>query len=457
MKQINKKTKSVSKWLVIFSLVFAGEMIFSLPFHVARFFRPTLLDVFGLTNTELGDVIAVYGIMAMLAYFPGGALADRFSPRKLMSFSLLATALGGLYFAQIPRQSGLFFLFGYWGLTTIFLFWAAMIKATREWGGKLSQGRAFGILDGGRGLVAAGAATLAVLILGAFMQESIENTSDAERRKALETVIYFYTFLTVAAAGLTWTFIDDQQRADSQAPENLWQGMKTVLAKRVAWLQAVIVVCAYSAYKGLDYYSLYAVDVLKMNEVDAAWFVSNASYIRAVSAVAAGFVVDRFSAGKVIAWLFGLLIAGYFLLAVLQPEEGFRLVIISNIIVTFVAVYALRGVYFALLEETKISGKLTGAAVGLISFIGYTPDAFFNSLAGRILDASPGLQGYRHFYLVLAAFSVAGLVATVWLFRIRKKHTGHSSGKPKGAIEKNPRAWESRISPWQLQVKKCNK
>ena len=94
--------------------------------------------------------------------------------------------------------------------------------------------------------------------------------------------------------------------------------------------------------------------------------------------------------------------------------------IISNIIITFIAVYALRGVYFALLEETKISGKLTGTAVGLISVIGYTPDAFFNSLAGRILDASPGLEGYQHFYMVLAVFSVIGMVATVVLSNTKK-------------------------------------
>jgi len=164
---------------MIFSLVFAGEMIFSLPFHVVRFFRPTMLYVFQLTNTELGDSIAVYGIMAMVAYFPGGALADKYSARKLMTTSLVATGLGGIYFAQIPSQMGLFFLFGYWGITTIFLFWAAMIKATRDWGGHLSQGKAFGILDGGRGLMAAGAATLAVFIMSSLLPENIENTSDA--------------------------------------------------------------------------------------------------------------------------------------------------------------------------------------------------------------------------------------------------------------------------------------
>jgi predicted MFS family arabinose efflux permease len=62
--------------LYILVLILAGEMIFSLPFHTARFFRPTLLEVFGFSNTQLGDAFAIYGITAMLAYFPGGALAD---------------------------------------------------------------------------------------------------------------------------------------------------------------------------------------------------------------------------------------------------------------------------------------------------------------------------------------------------------------------------------------------
>lgn len=417
----HKSTKS--RWLTIFCLVFAGEMIFSLPFHVTRFFRPTLLDVFHLTNTQLGDSIAAYGIMAMLAYFPGGALADRFSARKLMTLSLLATGLGGFYFAQIPGQTGLFFLFGYWGITTIFLFWAALIKATREWGGHLSQGKAFGILDGGRGLVAAGAATLGVFILSSILPDNIKNITGAERQKALQAVIYLYTFLTVAAAALTWFFISDTEKETVHDRHNLMKGIKEVILNRTVWLQAIIVVCAYSAYKALDYYSLYAVDVLGMNEVDAAWFISNASYLRAVSAVAAGLVVDRYSAGKVIGWLFGILIISYVLISFLTPAGEKLLIVYADIVVTFIAVYGLRGVYFALLEETKISGVLTGTAVGLISVIGYTPDAFFNSLAGRILDASPGLKGHQHFYMVLAVFSVVGLVATMGLVYANKDKT----------------------------------
>ena len=137
------------------ALVVAGEAVFCLPFHVTRFFRPTVLGVFDLTNTELGVAQAVYGVVAMLSYFPGGPLADRFPARHLITASLLRTSLGGLYFASFPPNRGLWLLFGFWGLTTIFLFWAALIRATREWGAEDEQGLAFGVLDGGRGLFAA--------------------------------------------------------------------------------------------------------------------------------------------------------------------------------------------------------------------------------------------------------------------------------------------------------------
>ena len=73
------------KFIAIVSLILAGEIIFALPFHLARFFRPTLLELFELTATQLGAAQGLYGIIAMLSYFPGGLLADRYTraPRRL--------------------------------------------------------------------------------------------------------------------------------------------------------------------------------------------------------------------------------------------------------------------------------------------------------------------------------------------------------------------------------------
>lgn len=412
LNKTSNQNSTISKWLVIFSLVFAGEMIFSLPFHVARFFRPTLLGAFNLTNTDFGDILSVYGIMAMLAYFPGGIIADRFPARKLMAVSLFATAAGGIYMLQIPNQLGLSILFGYWGVTTIFLFWAAMIRATREWGGKLEQGKAFGILDGGRGLVAAGIATVAVVIMARIFPENVNNLSDQQRIDAIQSVIWLYVIMTTGAGVLVWFLIPESKQNKVQKHLNPLIEMAQVIRNRNVWLQAIIVVSAYCGYKGLDYYSLYAVDVLGMNELESAEFMSLTAYLRPLGAITAGFIVDRLSAKKVISISFALLVFAYVTLSYLTPNEGLVNIIIANIIITFIAVYALRGVYFALVAETKIPLSFTGTAVGLISVIGYTPDVFFNSIAGRILDANPGLAGFQNYFLMLAVFSTLGLLAT---------------------------------------------
>ena len=116
------------------TLVIAGELIFGLAFNVPRFFRPTMLEAFGLTNTQLGDMFAFYGVMSMLSYFPGGTLADHFSARSLIAASLFSSAVGGLFMATFPGPTQMAFLYGYWGVTTILLFWGALIRATRDWG-----------------------------------------------------------------------------------------------------------------------------------------------------------------------------------------------------------------------------------------------------------------------------------------------------------------------------------
>ena len=82
--------------------------------------------------------------------------------------------------------------------------------------------------------------------------------------------------------------------------------------------------------------------------------------------------------------------------------------------------FALRGIYFALLHETRTPKHLTGATVGLVSLVGYTPDIFFAPIAGRILDADPGLVGHQHYFMFLGGIAVIGILVVallVWLNR----------------------------------------
>jgi nitrate/nitrite transporter NarK len=412
----------MSRYLLMATLIFAGEIIFGLPFHTARFFRPTLLEAFGFTNTELGDVFAVYGVMAMIAYFPGGILADRFSARTLLTVSLIATGAGGFYMASYPGTVGMALLYGYWGVTTILLFWAALIRATREWGGTSSQGRAFGILEGGRGVAAALFATLGVALLAWLFPDTGSPVTSEERREAFRAVIFLYSFAAIATAALTWVLIPAAKHAGDFGP-GAWRGAGAVVTRPLVWAQAAIIVCAYCGYKGLDNYSLYAVQVLGMDEVAGAQLAAYGAYIRPFAAIAAGSLADRWAASKVIGLSFFVLLLSYAMLSFALPDGSGLSVIYANIFVSFFAVFALRGVYFALLDENRIPAYFTGAATGMVSFIGYTPEIFFAPITGRILDANPGLVGHQNYFLFLAGVMVLGVIVVSWLLRLQKSAT----------------------------------
>ena len=408
----------------MFSLIIAGEMIFGLPFHTARFFRPTFLEVFGFTNTQAGDLFALYGVTAMIAYFPGGALADRYPARTLLTASLFATAAGGFYMATIPAAVNMAFLYAFWGVTTIFLFWGALIRATREWGGQSSQGVAFGVLEGGRGLAAALVSTLALAVFAAIMPENVGLASDDVRRAGMQSIIFVYSFAALGAGILAWLTVPVPDHI-SYKRSNPLRGMAVVLRRPVIWAQAAIIICAYCGYKGLDNYSLYAVQVLGMDEVRGAALSTYGAWVRPFGAVIAGLVADRFNAARTIGVAFVVLIMSYCLLGVSASDAAALNIIYANLFVSFFAVFSLRGIYFALLEENRTPAYLTGAAVGFVSLVGYTPEVFFAPIAGRILDANPGLVGFQHYFLFLAGIAAAGVVVVGWLLWLRRTGEEH--------------------------------
>jgi nitrate/nitrite transporter NarK len=405
-------------------LILAGEAVYALPFHVTRFFRPTVLEVFGLSNTELGTAQAVYGIVAMLAYFPGGPLADRFSARKLLALSLWSTAFGGLYMATMPGFRGALLVWGFFGFTTILLFWAALIRATRDWGGTDEQGRAFGLLEGGRGMLAAVLATMGAALFGFMFPEGYANASFEGKKHALSLIIYGYTLVTAGTGVYVWFVLSDghpsgQPGLEKWKPktESTWEHIMRVLQMPSVWLTSIIVVCAYVGYKGFDNYSLYAVEGFGMSEIEAAGIAAIGAWMRPVAALAAGLLGDRYVVSRMTVVCFAVMLVSQLFFAIHTPQPGVVWVLLSNILIGSSAIFGVRSLYYALFEESKVPPAVTGTAVGLVSVLGYTPDIFVSYTGGVLLDNSPGLAGHQHYFFFLAAFAATGLVVSFILMR----------------------------------------
>ncbi len=404
-------------------LIIAGEAVFLLPFNLTRFFRPTVLEVFQLTNTELGAAQGVYGILAMASYFLGGPLADRYPARKLLAMSLWSTAAGGIYMATFPGYQGALLLWGFYGVTTIFLFWAALIRATRDWGGHNDQGRAYGLLDGGRGLLAAILVSAGVVVLNLAFPDGSDAASFEEKQDALRIVIYGYTIVTAVTGVFVWFVISDGHPSGEPDlaewkphTEHVFKHIWRVLRIPAVWLQTLIVLCAYVSYKGSDNYVLFAVQGYGMDQVSAAQVVAIGAWLRPIAPLAAGLLGDRFNASRMTVILFLMLLASHLYFALSTPAIVW--VFISNALVGFTALFGLRALYFALFEEASVPPAVTGTAVGIVSVIGFTPDIFVAYIGGILLDRSPGYVGHQHYFLFLAAFAALGVVTSYALMRL---------------------------------------
>lgn len=418
------KQKTTSPAYIIILLILAGEAVFILPFVLQRIFRPTFLEVFAINNVQIGSCFSVYGTVAFFSYFFGGPLADKFKPHILMAVALMLTACGGFYLATYPSLTNLHILYGFWGFTTIFLFWAAMIKATRIWGGRDKQGIAFGFLDGGRGLVAALFGSVGLIIFSLFITKDIELTSFTERQEAFKQVIIYTSIAICFVSILVFFFL--KRLNPSEASETIsatkltFDDFKIVIKIPSVWLLMIIILCAYTGYKATDLFTLFATDVMKYDAIKSAGVGTSLLYFRPIIGVIIGFVADRTRASLwlILGFLLTTLSSVIFALGIISDSTIVFFFI--NILLMAIGVYSCRVLYFATLEEAKIPITLTGTAVGLVSIIGYTPDIFSGPMFGILLDNENKILGLQNAFSVLTLFSIVGLLASYWFYRISK-------------------------------------
>jgi nitrate/nitrite transporter NarK len=411
-------------WHFLLLLILAGESVFIIPFVLSRVFRPTVLELFNLNNLQLGICFSVYGVVALLSYLFGGPLADKFPPRKLIATALWMTALGGFVYATFPGYTVLKILYGYWGFTTIFLFWAPMIKATRVWGGSDSQGKAFGFLDGGRGLVGALFGALGVFIFSLFINSEISEVTVSESRAAFKMVILVSSGIVVLVGVLVWLFmkLDPKIEKGIILEKITILQIKAVLRLPSVWLLMIIILCAYVGYKITDVFSLYAQDVMHYDQVQSAQVGTFLLFIRPAIGILIGVLADRTlpTFWLVVSFVVSFFGALLFASGVISDSETALFFI--SILVVATGVYAARSLYFAVMESGQIPLIFTGTAVGLVSLIGYTPDIFAGPAMGYLLDNSPGKEGHQHVFWMLALFSfIGGTAAYIYFLLYRKK------------------------------------
>tara|TARA_B100000989_G_scaffold88578_2_gene64030 strand:- start:1642 stop:2766 length:1125 start_codon:yes stop_codon:yes gene_type:complete len=363
--------------------------------------------VFNLSNLELGGLFSIYGFVAFLSYIFGGIIADKFSPRELLSSSLILTSLGGIFMMSYPSYIFLQLLFAYWGFTTVFLFWAPMIKATSIIGGLKKQGKTFSFLDAGRGIVASSIGLLGVLIFSLVVIGEISDSTTQEKQNAFRYVIGASSLIVFITGVIVYILLNIKLKKVEKIGK--LSDMMVLINSNSVIMIGFIILTAYMGYKITDVYSLYASEIMLFDEIEAARVSAYQQYLRPIACVSVAFFSDKSGNINVIIAGFIIMLVGSILFASGIIVAGLNSLFIFSLIIVAIGTYIIRGLYFSILKDGKIPVGLSGTAIGIVSVIGYTPDIFATPFYGYLLDNFEGIKGHQLVYATLALSSLIGI------------------------------------------------
>ncbi|MCB1694149.1 MAG: MFS transporter, partial [Pseudomonadales bacterium] len=293
-----QRKAAVSPYLQLTVLVFAAGVIYPL-LYLRQNFEVSMLETFNITNSQLGECYSMLGVLFTLTYLPSGWLADRVSPRKLLSFSLAMTGLLGIWYWTIPSFGALQVIFAGWGVTTGLTFWAALIKETTLIAGENRQGRFFGVLEGGRGVVEATLASLAV----AGFAWAVSNM-DATTPQALRHVILMYVVVLLAMAPIVYLTIsesDDSPRAEKEETgHGTFRNTMMLLGNEQIWLCAICIFAGYTLFYSTYSFAGFLQTEMSLSAVMVGWITVGRLWMRPIGGVLAGFIADRWHVERVL-------------------------------------------------------------------------------------------------------------------------------------------------------------
>lgn len=419
MKMTATKQENFRKYLTIFIVALAGGVITKLPYLRETYMEP-LSQATGASYTQLGLIMSAYGIVNFICYFPGGVLADKFSCKTLIIISCLGTGLAGLWFWTLPDFIWLVVIHAIFAITTVFTFWAAMVKSINRLGETDEQGRLFGMLEGGRGLIGTLVAFGSVAVFG-LAADSIGGMKNA---------ILFYSILMVVIGILAAIFLENDKPslkgAGSVNALNKKDFLEVAKMPRV-WLCGALGICNYSALIFHGYVTGYLSNAFGLSDT----VVGNLSVVRTylmmmIGAFVAGFIADKIGSRiKLIKWAF-VGMAVFASCYVLIPTQGAGVpLVICNFVVYGLFLYSIKAMYFSTIDEVLVPKRLAGTASGIISLCTYAPEMFLYTVSGNIVDRYVGtatpLKGYHICFIMMAVLSVIGFICGTILMRMNKK------------------------------------
>ncbi len=411
------------KWISFGILMLGAGTIYKLGFLKDAFYVP-MQEFMGLSHTQIGTAMSIAGLISTFSFLTAIGITDKVSKKIMIPFSLISICLCGIWLSTFPSYPVFLLIYCLLAICTDMLYWPTMLKTVRLLGTEDEQGRMFGIMEAGRGLMDT------IIAFGALGIFSAMGSTAA----GLKMAILFYSIVP-GVIGIIMYFMlepDDapaptpvqtQENASSAKEKNTSGIMRTLKNKNI-WLVSFNIFFVYSVYCGLTYFIPFLEEAYALPAaLVGVYGIINQYGLKMLGGPVGGFITDKIlhSATKYLRIAFvivGVIVAVFAML----PHKSMGIFLGMFITLTISAcVYSMRAIFFAPMDEVHVPREITGSAMAMGSFIGYLPGSFMYAVYGGILDKFEGLFGYRIVYLMMAAFAAGGFVLSTYIISTIKK------------------------------------
>ena len=407
-----EKKRIDKKWISFGTLMLGAGTIYKLGSLKDAFYIP-MQTFMGLSHTQIGSAMSIAGLISTFGFLASIYLTDRISKKIMIPMSLIGIALCGMWLSTFPSYPVFLLIYCLLAVCADMLYWPTMLKTVRLLGNEDEQGRMFGLMEAGRGLMDT---IIAFSALGIF--SALGSTAFG-----LRVAILFYAAVPGIIGIITYFLLEpDEKKQPGSAgqTESPFAGVVSALKNRSIWLVSLNIFLVYSVYCGLTYFIPFLEAAYGLPAaLVGVYGIINQYCLKMVGGPVGGFLSDKtfHSPTKYLRVVFGVVAAILVGFAFL-PHESMG--VIAGLAITLgisACVFSMRAIFFAPMDEVQVPREITGAAMSMGSFIGYLPGAFMYAIYGAILDNTDGLSGYRIVFLMMAVFAVLGIFLSTYIVK----------------------------------------
>ncbi|WP_322876508.1 MFS transporter [Mycoplasmopsis felis] len=428
-------------WKQIIALIIlaaADVFVIAAPYYIKNII-PNLHTYLNIREDQVATLTSIIGWVTLITQLPGGFLANKFSSKWLLFIAVFSTGIITIWFgfnilySSTQSPDSLFIqyaiIWGLWGISSTLVFWTPLWKLVSQQTTKENQGLAYGIQGTANGIIG----FFLIFVLGLLVKDVWFPTVSKE-----SSTIPFATYAFLIAGFLVTTSflvlfgVPEKQMEKNTEKLTFQRIKKSVLQVYKAlknwklWALSIFVMGMYTFQSVFAYYLLQLIQNAYLAPTILVTVIGGVRTYALRTAVSTfvGRWADKFRSYVlflIITLGIGIIIVGsIILLGYLPSSQNIALIVLSSILFILAGVlsWGMVTLRYAQVGEIHIEKNSYASSVAVLSFIGFSTDAWLYNVTGAVGKAytpegatNTSVTGYQIILLITLSIALVGLLA----------------------------------------------